>query len=119
MDFWYYGFMVEREQPMREKLVDAVHEDFKGVRDVRVAFPDNWDLVARVGMPDPERLLVRTIYIASDQPERQPRGWEPGGLPREWNKDFEWYRLFKFYEPWPQWMMNVGLHKTPQPDGEI
>lgn len=101
----------------RQPLVEAVHEDFKGVREVLGPFVDNWELITRLRFPNQEG--ERLVYAVTEEPEKQNHGWNTGGLPHEWNQGFTWYRAFRFFEPWPSWILNVSLNRNPQPGGPI
>lgn len=88
---------MEREsQPAARKLVDIVARDFPNASRVQMSFSDKWEHVETI---ESER---SSMYIAGFPIERAFSGRHHfGGLPPEINVNLVFYRLYKFFEPWP------------------
>jgi hypothetical protein len=85
----------------REKLTNAVARDYPEASEILVSFPDQWELVETLAEQKGNRQT--TIYIASTPIERErPRRDQFPELPAEVNLSLESYRLYNFFEPWPQ-----------------
>lgn len=77
-------------------LVDRVRRDIPQASEVLVSFPDKWEFLDTVPH---ER---DSIYLAAFPLERAfPRRNHFEGLPPEINVDLVFYRLYKFFQPWP------------------
>ncbi len=93
-------------QPQR-LLVEALKAHYPTATEILVSFPDQWSLVAWV---ERERLSLTTgavwqhpLYIAALPPSQErPRRDHFHGLPDDLNLQLATYRLYKFFEPWPQ-----------------
>ncbi len=92
-----YNEDMEQETPRPiAKLIDVIQSDFADVSNVRVSFPENWEYVDRI---ETERSL---LYIAGFPIERSFTGRDHfHGLGSEVNVNLVFYRLYKFFQPWP------------------
>lgn len=88
---------MEREaRPQVPKLVDVVGRDFPDATAVRLSFPELWEYVETV------RTAASPLYIAGFPIERAFHGREHfEGLAPEINVNLVFYRLYKFFQPWP------------------
>lgn len=77
-------------------LVEVARQDFPGASEVLVSFPDQWEFI------DVVRHAGGQMYLAGFPIERAFIGREHfEGLPPEINVDLVFYRLYKFFQPWP------------------
>jgi hypothetical protein len=76
-----------------------------------VSFPDQWELVDVLTQGRGDRQSM--LYVASTPIERErPRRDQFPDLPAEVNFSLVSYRLYKFFEPWPQPTLYVDW-RTP------
>ncbi|MBN1218753.1 MAG: hypothetical protein JXM69_07490 [Anaerolineae bacterium] len=88
--------------PLPEKLVEAVARDYARA-EVRVSFPDNWQLVQTLRQSSGPR------YLAGFPPSQEPiRNDHFSGLPPEINRCLTTYRLYKLFEPRPTPVFEVA-----------
>lgn len=89
---------MEREaQPTHPKLVEVVRRDYPTASEILVSFPDQWEFVHSLKSQE------RRIYIGAFPPERaHPSRDHFHGLAPEINVDLVFYRLYKFFQPWPR-----------------
>ena len=88
---------MEREptSPIRT-LVEVAQQDFPTAEEVLVSFPDQWEFL------DVVQHEGGNLYVAGFPIERAFSGREHfEGLPPEINVDLVFYRLYKFFQPWP------------------
>lgn len=77
-------------------LVEIVGRDFPGANEVLVSFPERWECIEKISDGR------GPLYVAGFPIERSFTGREHfEGLPREINVDLVFYRLYKFFQPWP------------------
>lgn len=88
---------MEREPPPTpRKLTDVLKEEFPAASDVLVSFPDKWEFI------DTIKHEHDSIYLAGFPIERAFNGREHfEGLGPEINVNLVFYRLYKFFQPWP------------------
>ena len=93
----YYNLCVEREHPSSTRtLIEVARQDFPAASEVLVSFPDQWEFIDEV------RHAGGQLYIAGFPIERSFTGRDHfEGLPAEINVDLVFYRLYKFFQPWP------------------
>lgn len=93
----YYNLYVEREHPSSfRNLVDVARQDFPAASEVLLSFPDRWEFI------DTVQHAGGQIYVAGFPIERSfSRREHFEGLPAEINVDLVFYRLYKFFQPWP------------------
>lgn len=88
--------MEQERPPTSRKLTDVLKEEFPSTARVLVSFPDKWEYVETVPHEDGK------LYIAGFPIERAFTGREHfEGLEPEINVDLVFYRLYKFFQPWP------------------
>lgn len=99
-----YNDRVEREhQTLVPKLVEIVTGDFPAASKISVSFPEQWEYVETI------KTAKSRLYIAGFPIERAFNGREHfEGLPPEINVDLVFYRLYKFFQPWPMPQVTVG-----------
>lgn len=89
--------MEHEASPTPRLLVDVLKTEYPAASQVRISFPDKWEFVDQVGQ---NRQL---LYIGGFPLERAFNGREHfEGLPPEINVNLVFYRLYKFFQPWPQ-----------------
>jgi hypothetical protein len=120
---------MEREpRPAIPKLVDIVQRDYPAASEILVSFPEQWEFVQSIGEGD-RRLYVAGFPLSREHPTRH----HFEGLRPEINITLLFYRLYKFFQPWPQprllieWNEQAGqgrvagygnLHLQLQPIGQ-
>lgn len=92
----YTAYMERERTSPPPKLTEIARRDFPGAREVLLSFADQWeflDVVERDSAP---------LYVAGFPIERAFNGREHfEGLPAEINVNLVFYRLYKFFQPWP------------------
>ena len=88
---------MEREpQPASPKLIDVARQEYPTASEILVSFPDQWEFL------DVVRAEKTPIYIAGFPIARErPKRHHFEGLPPEINVSLVFYRLYKFFRPWP------------------
>lgn len=94
---------MEREpHPTSRKLTEVLQEAYPTAAGVRVSFPDKWEFVETV------QHQKTKLYVAGFPIERSFTGREHfEGLGPEINVDLVFYRLYKFFRPWPTPQVNI------------
>jgi hypothetical protein len=108
--------------------VDVVRRDYPAASEILVSFPDQWEFVQSIGEAD-RRLYVAGLPLSREHPTRH----HFAGLPSEINVSLAFYRLYRFFQLWPQprllieWNEQAGqgrvagygdLHLQLQPVGQ-
>lgn len=88
---------MEREAPPSpRKLMDVLKADYPAASEVLISFPDQWEYI------DTLQFAEHRLYIAGFPIERAFHGRDHfEGLPPEINVNLVFYRLYKFFQPWP------------------
>ena len=89
---------------LREKLVHAVQVDYPHASEILVSFPDKWELIQKLEREGlPHTRASRTVYIAAWPPSEE-RAYKDHfvGLSEAINLSLTSYRMYKFFQPWPQ-----------------
>lgn len=95
------------------KLVEVAARDFSGASGVGVSFPDQWEHVETI------KTESSPVYVAGFPIERAFHGREHfEGLPPEINVNLVFYRLYKFFQPWPMPRVTVEWN-TRQAQGRV
>ena len=88
--------MEQEPPPTSRKLIDILKAEYPDASEVRVSFPDKWEFIETV------KHEHGPIYVAGFPIERAFIGREHfEGLGPETNVNLVFYRLYKFFQPWP------------------
>lgn len=91
------------------KLVDVAKEDFPDATDILVSFPSEWEFVDTVKRNNAH------LYIAGFPIERAHLGKNHfGALAPEINVSLVFYRLYKFFQPWPMPQVTMEWNNRQQ-----
>lgn len=85
------------------KLVEVAAHDFPDASEVLVSFPEAWEYLDRLESDDGQ------LYLAGFPIERNhPSRHHFEGLTPEINVSLVFYRLYKFFQPWPMPTVRVA-----------
>lgn len=91
------------------KLIDVAQRDFPQASEVLVSFPSEWEFVHTVEHAD------QLLYLAGFPIERAHLGRSHfEGLAPEINVSLVFYRLYKFFQPWPMPQITVEWDQGQQ-----
>jgi hypothetical protein len=88
----------ETEPPvLTQKLIAAARADYPSAAEIRVSFPDEWQLIHAFNQDE------LPLYVAGMPPtQERSRADHFFGLPAEINRSLTTYRLYKLFQPWPR-----------------
>lgn len=109
-----YNKNVGRERRiLLPKLDDVAARDFPHASEIGVSFPEQWEYVETIKTADSR------LYIAGFPIEHAFNGREHfEGLLPEINVNLVFYRLYKFFQPWPMPQVTVEWN-TSQRHGRV
>jgi hypothetical protein len=89
---------MEREpRPSDRKLTEVVKQDYPTASEVLVSFPEEWEFVQTLKSEN------RTLYVGALPLSREhPTRHHFEGLRPEINVSLVFYRLYRFFQAWPQ-----------------
>ncbi len=99
---------VERERKTSpRKLIDVAARDFSAATGILVSFPDAWEHIETLKSPN------HLLYVAGFPIERAFHGREHfEGLGPEINVNLVFYRLYKFFQPWPMPQVTIEWNES-------
>jgi hypothetical protein len=89
------------------KLIDVAARDYPRASEILISFPDQWEYVNTLTSKE------RVLYIGAFPWERsRPTRDHFHGLAPEINVSLVFYRLYKFFEPWPMPQVTVEWNSS-------